>query len=419
MRLGEKSAQGADSSNAPKKLSIPMWHLADAWIVPAVLAPVVALGASYSAPQVLVVASQSVAVALAFVFFGLSVLLWIFFEPREAWPPLFQVFIFSLLALWVTGMLSSVVRGDPFDITSLVVGPLLMLLVLKRPPSRSIWMSGDAYAVGLLAVSLLAQIQDVLGIREMREQFWIRLPFLAEFFGPIPRWEGPFSNPNIAGPVGAFLVVYGIWRSGVLRFVLVGSGALMVVMADSRTGFIAVLAPLVFLLVVRLFRRLRTSGAPHWGMYGVLTAIAAASFLLVFRRDPSLNGRIEIWNQFLGLWRENWLFGAGQTGIQEVVNSGDLPSWANHGHNLVIDVLGRFGLLGAVALLSALTFLALLVWFDAKSGQGAAMSIMVMFVAAGVTEDLIDWRYLGIYYVPLLLCSMLAAQSSMPQKVLR
>ena len=42
-----------------------------------------------------------------------------------------------------------------------------------------------------------------------------------------------------------------------------------------------------------------------------------------------------------------------------------------------------------------------------------------MFVAAGVTEDLIDWRYLGIHYVPLLLCSMLAAQSSLPQKVQR
>jgi O-antigen ligase len=151
----------------------------------------------------------------------------------------------------------------------------------------------------------------------------------------------------------------------------------------------------------------------------VFTATAAACFLVVLRLDPSLNGRIEIWNQFLGLWQENWLFGAGQTGIQEVVNSGDLPSWANHGHNLVIDVLGRFGLVGAIALLSALTFLTLLVWFDVKSGQGAALSILVMFVAAGVTEDLIDWRYLGIHYVPLLLCPMLAAQSSPPQKVQR
>ncbi len=393
-----------------------MWHLADAWIVPAVLTPVVALGASYSAPQVLFVASQPVAVALAFALLGLSVLLWIFFEPREAWPPLFQLFIFSLLALWVIGILSSVVRRDPFDLTSLVVGPLLILLVLKRPPSRSVWMSGDAYAVSLLAVSLLAQIQDVLGVREMREQFWIRLPFVADFFGPIPRWEGPFSNPNIAGPVGAFLVVYGFWRSGVLRVVLVGSGVLVVVMADSRTGFFAVLAPFVFLLAVRSLRGLRTLGVPRWVTYGVLTATAAASFLLVLRLDPSLNGRFEIWNQFLGLWQKNWLFGAGQIGIQEVVNGGDLPSWANHGHNMVIDVLGRFGLVGAVALLSALTFLTLMVWFDAKSGQGAALSILVMFVAAGVSEDLVDWRYLGIHYVPLLLCSMLAAQSVIPQK---
>ena len=100
---------------------------------------------------------------------------------------------------------------------------------------------------------------------------------------------------------------------------------------------------------------------PDWLTYGAFTAIAAASFLVVLRLDPSLNGRIEIWNQFLGLWQENWLFGAGQTGIQEAVNSGDLPSWANHGHNLVIDVLGRFGLMGAIALLSALTFLTFLV----------------------------------------------------------
>jgi O-antigen ligase len=193
----------------------------------------------------------------------------------------------------------------------------------------------------------------------------------------------------------------------------------VVVIADSRTGFIAVLAPLVFLLVVRLLRGLRTSGVPHWLTRGVLTAIAAASFLVVLRLDPSLNVRIESWNQFLDLWQKNWLFGAGQTGIQEVANSGDLPSWANHGHNLVIDVLGRFGLVGGIALLSTLTSLTLLVWFDAKSCQGAALSIMVMFVAAGVIEDLIDWRYLGMHYVPLLLCSMLVAQGSLSQKVQR
>ena len=68
---------------------------------------------------------------------------------------------------------------------------------------------------------------------------------------------------------------------------------------------------------------------------------------------------------------------------------------------------------------ATLTFLTFLVRLDAKSGRGAALSIPVMFIAVGVSEDRIDWRYIGFYYVPLLLCSMLAAQSSMPQKVQR
>ena len=65
------------------------------------------------------------------------------------------------------------------------------------------------------------------------------------------------------------------------------------------------------------------------------------------------------------------------------------------------------------------TFLTFLVRLDTKSGRGSALSILIMFIAAGVTGDLIDWRYLGNHYVPLLLGSMLAAQSLMPQKVQR
>ena len=68
---------------------------------------------------------------------------------------------------------------------------------------------------------------------------------------------------------------------------------------------------------------------------------------------------------------------------------------------------------------ATLTFLTFLVRRDPKSGRGAALSILVIFIAAGVTEDLIDWRYLRNGYVPLLLCSMLTAQSPMCQKVQR
>ena len=68
---------------------------------------------------------------------------------------------------------------------------------------------------------------------------------------------------------------------------------------------------------------------------------------------------------------------------------------------------------------ATLTFLTSLVRRDAKSGRGAALSILVIFIAAGVTKDLEDLRYLRNEYVPLLLCSMLTAESPMCQKVQR
>jgi len=388
-----------------------------AWIVLALLIPIGALGASYAAPQFIVVAAQPFAVVVTYALFGSALTLWVFFRPDQAWPVPFKIFISSLAVLWIAGVARSLAQNDPFSLTALVVGPGLACVALKRSSARFVWMAGDTFALGLVSVSALAQVQDLLGVREMREQFWIRLPFIADFVGPIPRWEGPFTSPNIAGPVGAFLVVYGLWRSGLLRLTLIASGGVIVLLADSRTGFVAVLLPLVVLLVWRLLRKPHSSKSWRMGVLGSAVALAIVFLWGGLRVDPTVGGRVEIWIRFLDLWRENWLFGAGRAGIGEVISSGSLPSWADHGHSLPIDVLGRFGLLGIAALLVALVCASLLVGKDARAGNGAALSLLVMFVAAGTTEDLVDWRYLGIHYVPLLLSAMLAAANSSQREV--
>ena len=99
--------------------------------------------------------------------------------------------------------------------------------------------------------------------------------------------------------------------------------------------------------------------------------------------------------------------GVGASGIQTVIGNGTLQAWANHGHSIFIDPLTRFGIVGVLAVMAVIVASAVIATKVARVGFAAPAVLLITFLADGVSEDLVDWRYIGVQAVPLLLAGLL------------
>ncbi len=375
--------------------------------------PVIVQFTQYLFPGRSVLGAQSFSTVLALLGTSISLALWFLYRPRRLWPLLFQVFMGALLAVWVFALVMANIHGDAFNLTALLAPLFLLMVWLKRPQSRDVWRAGDALAWSLIAIAVAAQLLDWMGLRELRHDFWNRLPFIDQIIGPIARWEGPFGSSNLAGPIGAFLVAYGLFRCGWSRWAMVFTGGVIVFMSDSRTGYLGLL---VALFAAILFRpsigRYRMTGVRR----AVLFAVAVGAFVaLVVALDPTVNGRTTVWSLFWNLFSSSPFVGVGGEGITSAIQ-GDalLDGWATHGHNILVDPLARFGVFGVAALLVGVSSALVLTFRSARAGQQSGLVLLACFLAVGVTEDVVDWRYVGIQALPLLLAAMLGV-GAMPQ----
>ena len=107
--------------------------------------------------------------------------------------------------------------------------------------------------------------------------------------------------------------------------------------------------------------------------------------------------------------------GVGESGISGQIASGALPGWATHGHSLVLDPLGRVGLLGTIPIASAVIAALVIAWVSGRRGLVVSAAILATFLASGISEDLIDWRYAGVQFVPFLLAGLLGSTWSRRQ----
>ena len=370
--------------------------------------PVIAQFTQYLFPGSSVLGAQSFSTVLALLGTSISVALWLLYRPRRPWPTLFQIFMGALLAVWVFAVVIANIHGDAFNLTALLAPLFLLMVWLKRPQSRDVWRAGDAFAWSLIAMSVAAQLLDWMGLRELRYDFWNRLPFIDQIIGPIGRWEGPFGSSNLAGPIGAFLVAYGLFRCGLSRWAMVLTGGAIVFMSDSRTGYLGVL---VALFVATIFRprigRYRMTGVRR----AVLFAVAVGAFVvLILMLDPTMNGRTTVWSMFWNLFWSSPFVGVGGEGIASAIQ-GDVPleGWATHGHNVLMDPLARFGIFGVASLLVALVSALFLTVRAANAGEPVGLVLLACFLAVGMTEDVVDWRYLGVHALPPILAAMLSA----------
>jgi len=363
--------------------------------------------AQYLWPTTAIFKGQNAAVVIDFVGFGIAVLLWWFYRPSDSWPPEFAWLIGAWGALWAITIGLSVFHSDLFNLTAILVLPILAMIWFKKPSLPAIFTAGDLFAVSLIAIAVASQLLDLVDIKDLHYEGWNRWPLLIDVIGPIGRWEGPFGNVNYAGPVGVFLLIYGLLRPSWRRAIFAVSGVVIILASNSRSAVLACAVGIAVLIAVT--PRLGHLRTPTWLRIAAPAAVAVAFTGYVVAIDPTLNLRTPVWETFLSQWLTSPITGVGTTGIQAAIEDGSLQAWANHGHSLAIDPLTRYGLIGFLAVVVVIVATGVIAIKAARAGFAAPVVLLATFVAGGISDNLVDWRYLGIQAVTILLAGVLGS----------
>lgn len=329
-------------------------------------------------------------------------------------------FVLAYLVLWIFLMVLVILRLETVAVTA-VIAPLVLGLVWLKPPTRAtaVWVT-DALAIVVLAVATVSLAAQVLGwvgswygpngvalALDESSRYWIPL---AGPLGLDGRWAGPFVHPNLAGPVGAILLVYGATRRGWRCALFVVAGVLVLLLASSRTATVAAGAGL--LTVVAAWWVERPGRIPRSLRATVVAVPAVVMAVLLVIANPGLTGRTTVWPVMADLWREHPVLGIGDAGYAEAIRTGALLSWADHAHNVFFDALVRTGVVG-LGLVVLVVGLALVITARGVGyARGAGIAVVVTLIVGSLADTILHWRYVEVTSAALLLAVLMSADDS-------
>lgn len=351
---------------------------------------------------------------------------WLPYRPAEAWSWPAKAWLLLLVVLWLYLAVSAALVDGDGHLAAIIVPVTALLLYLKRPSRSGILTAADALALAVVGLGLLVLALEVTGVLPSwydalggrfleldeydRANHWFALGGLLGLDG---RWGGPVRDPNLIGPVASLLVVYGIRRPGWRGATIVTAGVLFVVLADSRAAYGALLVALAVLVVLpgwgpRLVTWPRAVAAALAGLSGVRLAMDLVS-------DPAgsltMTGRTGMWPDFLSLLDASPWTGVGTDAINQAVATGVLPPWSNHGHNLFVDTVVRYGWIGLALTALVLALVLLRAALAAWDRDGLPIAMMLAFLIVSLANLLLDWRYPSVALSGLLVIALLAAST--------
>lgn len=343
------------------------------------------------------------------VFYAMSILgiaAWLVYRPSLRWEGWTRGWLMLGVVLWLYTTVVWSLQGEPIPGGAVLLPVTFLLILLKRPSQRDAWVAGDAFGWAVVAAAAVVLLLETIGVLPAWyagqgqvgqdllpfdiDNYWLPL---REPLGLEGRWGGYAGFPNIQGQAGALLMVYGFTRSGVQRSAFVLSGAAILLLTDSRTSYAAGAVGLVLLALLPGWRREERTWPVARVVALALGLAMAIRVALKVVADPNLTGRIAVWPEFLSLTSQNPVLGAGSPAIDEAVDAGNLPGWADQGHNILIDTLVRFGVVG---LLLAVAFLGLAVAIGvrgARRGQGVALALATALIVSCMGDLGLVWPY--------------------------
>ena len=336
---------------------------------------------------------------------AIGVVLWLRAPSDAVAPPIVKIVLGCWLAIWLVTLGLEVGRGDTFGINAVML-PVALLLVWGKPPTGAAARRvGDALGLAVVSGAALALALEVTGVVPSwyvdaspgmaegdRATYWLPL---ADVLGLDGRWAGPFDNPNLAGPAAALLLVYGVGRRGWQGGVFAATGVVMLLLTSSRTSLVAAAGGLAVLAAIWWLRR--PGRLPRGWRLAVLGLPPLLLVAVVVRANPGLTGRTTVWPTMAELWQESPLTGIGQVGFDSAIESGALPFWAHHAHNVWFDSLVRLGIVGA-ALVTVLVVVVLLATAlpVRRGGSPIGIALVSTLIVGSLTDTNLHWPYLTV-----------------------
>ena len=330
----------------------------------------------------------------------LGIVLWLRTPSVGPAVGLLRVFLVMALTLCVLESGRVVIAGKPLSPVVVTVVALVLLIWMKPPDRATGQRIVDAMAVILIAAVGVTLILESAGvalswyrlypmfdgiIEGDNATYWLPL---ASMLGLDGRWAGPFPHPNMAGPVGGFLIVVGLCRRGSLQWWAIGAGVLVLLLTGSRTSTIAALAGALVVLIARASHGWPSAWVPRVALLGTPASSSGCSLPRRSTRHRTVwhRRRERPWSSSArcpGARRSGrstsgsgWsLRGSacrtcGSTRRSSRVSS---PGWAITAHNMGLDALVRFGVAGAMLLAVAIGVAALMAGRAARSGQAVGL----------------------------------------------
>lgn len=323
-----------------------------------------------------------------------------------------DVFLASLLLCWLVSLVLYRFHGDLY--THVIwVFPLLIVLLWRHPPtlseSRLVLLSfGWSVSVAILGTRLLEmagvlapKVQAAFVVRFDERNYWLPLNDLLGIEG---RWPGPFSHNGYTAMMGALIIVVAMIVPGRSSWVFVLVGAFSLIVTSSRASLGSIAAAVVVLLMFT--SRQPFARSPRWlrvlgGAGGLVLAV-----VVLYRAEAGLTGRQTFWPAFLELWLTSPITGVGTSGIAV---SGGITQQYTHAHNLYIDMLARYGLIGFLAMMAVLISGSLIAIRAALRGQAGPLAVIVAYLVLAITEPRNDWIHPGTLVLLIIMSVMWAA----------
>jgi len=365
---------------------------------------VLAILANFFWPLTPVFKGQGAEILIPFVFLVVGVVFWIAYSTDLTWPKNTKIFLGLVIVYWFYARILDSIQNDAVNYTAFILPIVIGMIYLKPITTRTTFFTLDGLSILIIAISIVAQIAVKLDLVAPRTEFPHRLPFFP-MLGFDTRWEGVFGNVNYSGPVGAFLLVYGVGR-GKLRGVVIAVAGLVFLLASESRG--AIVAAFIGCLIIVVFQ-------PTWGRWKVSLPVrlSIGSVLILVPllasvvSDPTGNGRLTVWKDFLSVWPKEPIFGVGGQQIDSYLQQGELSFFSTHGHNVLIQSLVTQGVIGFILIISIAVAAFAITANRAHKGFSLGLALLTTMIVCNLYEDLFDGNYLSITYLAMILAVLL------------
>lgn len=337
-------------------------------------------------------------------------------DPWVAWP------LLLLLAMWVAALAFTIIRDERLSVLAILVPIVLLMVLLKTPDAAAAVGTAQILAWALVVVVLAGVALESLGAvpslyatasdpeaRLAMDEATYWLP-ISDLLGIEGRWGGQFGHPNLAGPIGAFLLVFGVTRSGISRIAFVLVGVLVLLLTSSRTSVIAAAAGLFVVGAVTWLSR--PSRLPRGARAAIVLAPVVAVVAVLVVLNPGLTGRTVMWPAAIDVLWTSPITGVGDAGYADAIADGRLPNWAIHAHNVVLDAAVRMGVVGLVLVLAIFVVSVIGATRAARIGRAAPLALIVMLIVGGLTDVNLHWRYLLVPMSVLVLAVLMSGTTT-------